>query len=140
MSVASAKQVEAAIQSAGKRSITPIAVNQVVHSAWCDGKNLHIIFKNKTEMTVTWGDVPEIRGTRMLGSLPAVPIHAGEVSRILSGKKIQYAYIDDNDDLLIRCWDDHEAVIGWHNNGPVLRSMNVKLMLEPVQIFGSAGL
>ena len=140
MSIASAQQVQAAIKTADKRAITPLAVNQVVHSVWCEGKNLHIIFTNKTEMTVTWGDVPEIRGTRMLGSLPAVPIGQGEVSRILSGKKIQYCYINEQDDLLIRCVDDHEAVVGWHNNGPVLRSMNVKLMLEPVSIYGSAGL
>lgn len=122
------------------RKITPIAVNRTVHSAWCEGQNFHLVFTDNTELIITWGDVPEVRASKTLTALPAMPIVQGEVSRILSGKKVEYAYINDNDDLLVRCWDDHEAVIGWHNNGPVLRSMNVKLMLDPVSIFGTAGM
>jgi len=140
MSIASEAQVSAAIESAQKRAITPIAINRVVHSCWCEGENLHIIFTDSTELIVTWGNVPEIRACKTLSALPAAPVMQGEVSRILAGKKVQYAYINDNDDLLIRCWDDHEAVIGWHNNGPVLRSMNVKLQLEGVSMSGTAGM
>lgn len=126
--------------SSASRKITPIAVNRTVHSAWCEGQNFHLVFTDNTELIITWGDVPEVRASKTLTALPAMPIVQGEVSRILSGKKVEYAYINDNDDLLVRCWDDHEAVIGWHNNGPVLRSMNVKLMLDPVSIFGTAGM
>jgi len=138
MSIASAKQVGEAILAAPKRAITPVVINKFVHSAWCEGKNFHLVFTDCTELTITWGDVPEIRGRKTLASLPAAPIADGEVSRILSGRKVQYAYINEHDDLLVRCWDDHEAVIGWHNNGPVLRSMNVKLELQGVSMTGVA--
>lgn len=140
MSIASEAQVALAVESASKRAITPIAINRTVHSCWCEGKNLHVIFTDCNELVITWGDTPEIRGTKTLASLPAVPIEQGEVSRILAGKKVQYAYINDDYDLLIRCWDDHEAVIGWRNNGPVLISMNVKLKLQGVSMSGKAGM
>lgn len=140
MSIASSTQVEGAISRAGKRAITPVAVRRVVHSCWCEGKNLHIIFADSTELIVTWGDVPEMRGSRTLTALPASPILDGEISRLLHGKTVEYAYIDDHDDLLVRCTDDHECVITWHNNGPKIKSMNVKLMLEAPTLFGSVGL
>lgn len=137
MSIASAQQVSAAIETAEKRAITPISVRRVVHSCWCDGNNLHIIFTDGMEMIVTWGDKPEIRGVKNLSALPAAPITEGPISAQLSGKTVEYCYINEDYDLLVRCTDDHECVITWQN-GPKIRSMNVKLMLEMPPMFGTA--
>lgn len=140
MTVASAKQVAAAVSVADKRCISVKAIDRKVYSCWCEGENLHIQFTDNTELVITWGSKPEIRGSMSLSALPAEPLNQGPVGKILHGKVVQYAYINDKDELVIRCKDDHEAVIAWVDNGPVLRAMDVKLVLEPVSLFGDVSL
>lgn len=135
--VASAKTVAAAIDAAGRRSITPVAVNRTVHSCWTDGKDLTVIFTDLTEMVISWGNRhAELRGRKTLTALPSAPILQGPVSRILAGKVVSYCYLNDDDELVIRTACGHEAVIGYDNE-PVIRRMDVKSLIEPLPGLGA---
>ena len=121
------------------RKITPVSIRKTVHSCWCEGKNLHVIFTDHTELIVEWGwEHAELKAVKGLPALPVAPILDGPVSAILAGKIVDYCFLDDKDELVIRTQCGHEAVIG-HDEHPVIRRMDVKLTLDPVSIFGSAG-
>lgn len=119
--------------------INGVAVNRVVHSAWTDGQNLHLIFTDSTELVIAWGDAgPELRARNVLKALPAVPILGGIISEQLAGKTISVVHVDEQGRLLLRCACGHEAVIVYHN-GPILYSMNVRLLLPAVNSLGQLG-
>lgn len=112
-----------------KRRITKVAVNKTVHSCWTEHRDLHVIFNDSTELIVAWGDShAELKAKRVLGSLPAVPALFGPVSSILGGKTVEYCYINDQDDLVLRTHCGHEMVIGYDSE-PVIRRMDVKIKL-----------
>jgi hypothetical protein len=119
--------------------INGVAVNRVVHSAWAEGQNLHLIFTDSTELVITWGDTgPELRARNLLKSMPRMPITDGLISRQLVGKTISMAHVDEQDRLLLRCQCGHEAVIIF-NEGPILYSMNVSVSLPAVSSMAQLG-
>jgi hypothetical protein len=135
----SAQAIRSAVDVSKGRKITPVAVNRRVHSCWTDGKTLTLIFDDCMEMVIDWGNVSaELRGRKVLNSLPQAPILEGPVSRILAGKTVAYCYLDDVDELVIRTKCGHEAVIGYES-GPVIRRMDVKVEAPGVSLFGVSG-
>jgi hypothetical protein len=120
--------------------ITPVAIGKVVHSCWCQGNDLHVIFTDHTEIIVTWGwKNAELRKARVLSALPAVGITDGPITSILLGRTVDYCYLNDVDDLVIKATDGHECVIGFDKE-PVIKRMDVKILVDPLPgIFSDAG-
>lgn len=122
--------------------IHPFAVGRTVHSVWTEGRNLYLLFTDRTELVVTWGETgPELRECKSLRDLPAVAITEGLISRQLAGKTISVAHTNEDGDLLLRTECGHEAVIVYVD-GPIMRSMNVRVLLPMVAgagMFGSFG-